>query len=346
MCRSLLGYNRVSPSTMMFFIGFGIAAALLIAAAVVSARRGNKRNALLAGVAALVVLAGAAFLQLGNTAQPQSPVESAGVQLPDFDRNGIPDLVFFNRETRAVSVWLLTAGSPVSVSSTPLTQSVAADWEPVAVAAAVPGEDKPGIVLQNTKTRQISIWVMGGASGTEMQRSIELPTIPAEGWTVFAGADLDRNGTSDLLLWNAASQQVSSWLLADGASGPMIADTPVIGSAVPGWTPKAACDFDGNGRADLILQNNETRQISFWLFGGASGFERLDTPVIQPSAERWAVRGCSNLDRSGAPDIILHNPDSGGLSAWLMGGDKGLTTLSTPSMHPVSAGWVMVPAGI
>jgi len=335
----------IASSHIMLSIGLGIAAALLIAAAILSGRRGNRRNALFAGATAAVLAAAAVVLQLGNTQQTQSSLDKATVRLPDFDGNGVPDLVFFNRETHAVSMWLLAAGAPVSVASTPLTQPAATDWEPVAVAASVAGERKPGIILQNRKTRQISMWVMSGANGTEMKRSIELGTVPAEGWTVFAAADVDRNGITDLLLWNGATQQVSAWLLADGESGATVTESPVIGTVVQGWTPQAACDLDGNGRADLVLQNGETRQVSFWLFGGASGFQRLDTPVIQAAAEGWAVRGCTDLDKSGGPDIILQNSHSGGLSAWLMGGDKGLTTLSTPTMQPVSAGWLMVPTG-
>jgi len=247
-----------------------------------------------------------------------------------------PRFVFQNRTTNAVSSWLMGGTGSAAILQSPVIYTAAANWR-VAAFADFNTDGIPDVVLQNRSTGAVSIWYMGGPSGMTIVSAPIIHTAYA-GWNVAGAADLDNNGIADIVLQNATSNAISVWYLGAGAQ---LQSTPVIGTPLLNWRVAATADFDGNGTPDLVLQNVMTNGISIWYMGGAQGSTMLRAPFIRTAAAGWIVVGAAFLDGNTTPDLVLHNPTTGGVSFWFMD-NSGESLLNAPIVAWSAANWSLL----
>jgi hypothetical protein len=220
----------------------------------------------------------------------------------DFDRNGVPDLVYMNTSTRQVTVnyyggaggatligwaWLNQAGEP-------------AGWT-VAAVADMNGDGVPDLIWQNASTNQVTVDYYGGAGGAVIQGYNFLHNEP--GWTAVAAADFDGNGTPDLVWQNAATNQVQVDYYA--FSGAPVYQSSAALRPASGWTVRGAADMNGDGVPDLIWQNNSTGQVTVNFYGGAGGatYEGWGWLHQATGNSGWRVAAVADFDGNGTPDL-------------------------------------------
>jgi hypothetical protein len=83
----------------------------------------------------------------------------------DFDRNGVPDLVWQNDSTRQVGVWFM--GPPLTLTMLSIgfpSPGSFPGWTLVTV-HDMNGDGIPDLIWQKDDTRQVRIWYMGGVQG-------------------------------------------------------------------------------------------------------------------------------------------------------------------------------------
>jgi uncharacterized repeat protein (TIGR01451 family) len=149
----------------------------------------------------------------------------------DVDGDGVPDLVWQNDTTREVGTWLMSG--PTTVKSI-VYQAPGAHpgWTLVGM-ADMDANGVPDLVWQNDATRQVGYWYMRDATTVEGY-GYAGPATNA-GWSVIGMADLDNNGTPDLIWQNDQTREVGTWYMG-GSQG-----TTVLGIAFqapgahPGW---------------------------------------------------------------------------------------------------------------
>jgi hypothetical protein len=83
--------------------------------------------------------------------------------------------------------------------------------------------------------------------------------------------------------------------------------------------PLLTGDFDGDGAADLFLQNLETGERQVWLMreGKVAAVAALPTVNV-----RWEVAAKADLNRDGWLDLVWQNTESGERSIWFMAGSR------------------------
>ena len=75
---------------------------------------------------------------------------------------------------------------------------------------------------------------------------------------------------------------------------------------------------NGDGRLDLVWQNDQTGVLSAWLFDGTTFLEGLLlTPYLVPDTS-WRIRGVGDLNGDGHPDLVWQHIGDGRISAWIM----------------------------
>ena len=128
--------------------------------------------------------------------------------------------------------------------------------------------------------------------------------------------DLDGNGTADLVL--RQTQTGDLWLLTT-ATGTA---RPAWANYVPGvplaWRVAAIADVDGDGKSDLIWQDDVTGDVSVWLM---SGGQILRTQLVAfgvPLA--WRIVGAADLDGDHKADLIWRNGETGDVAVWFLDG--------------------------
>lgn len=216
-------------------------------------------------------------------------VEYAG----DFNNDGRAEVVYKHPDNRNMWVWFMSASGAVTPTEigTPPT-----GWD-VFATADMNGDGKTDLVLRSGN--QLATWVMNGATvvqgivysnvGTQYRPvqvgdfngdgvadviytdgmdglylaalgdSVTLTRIGQmdPGYEPFAADDIDLDGRDDLLLRNGSS--LAYWLL-DGAR---LKAAIHLGSAGGTYRAVLAGDFDGDGSASVLFQN-DSRHMLLW----------------------------------------------------------------------------------
>ncbi len=260
------------------------------------------------------------------TTQPSIP---SSPPLGDFDGNGKPDLIWQNDSTRQVGVWYMSGAQGATYQGFGwLAGSGVPGWSVVAL-ADLDGNGQPDLIWQNDTTRQVVVWYMGGAKGDQYLSFAWLQSSNSPGWSVVSAADLDGNGKPDLIWQNNATRQVGVWYMG-GTQGSVFQSFAWLeGAGTPGWKVVGMGDLDGNGKPDLIWQNDTTRQVVAWYMGGASGAQYQSFSWLQSSnTPGWKIVGLADLDGNAKPDLIWQEDSTRKVAAWYMGGAQGNQFLS------------------
>ena len=87
----------------------------------------------------------------------------------------------------------------------------------------------------------------------------------------------------------------------------------------PGWRVVGVGDFDGDGKADLLLRrSDDTGEARIWLLDGR---KRVENIALTPPAPGWKVIGVGDFNGDGKADLLWRRSnDTGEARIWLLDG--------------------------
>jgi hypothetical protein len=101
------------------------------------------------------------------------------------------------------------------------------------------------------------------------------------------------------------------WIIESGALVERISLTQTLGD---GWSMAGSGDFDGDGRSDLVLRNENQRLVEIWYLNSGEVLEVLE--IADAPYEAWKVAGTRDFDSDGVAEILWHLPESGQMRLW------------------------------
>jgi len=230
----------------------------------------------------------------------------------DFDGDGFPDLVM-QKDDGTLSLWLMQGNTRLSAAAiTPAVVSGGIDWQ-ILNPGATGGSGEGG----NTGP--------GGTGGFQHPLGGQLSAVylTTDGhildtnWHITATPDLDGNGRADLLWQHATTGKLAAWIMEGAVKKEARFLTP--STIDPSWVMKATGDFNGDGNADILWQQNGTGSLLCWLMDGTTKIgEHTLLPGNIPTM--WQMVGTADFDRDGQVDIVWQNSQTGDVYVWYMDG--------------------------
>jgi hypothetical protein len=262
-----------------------------------------------------------------GTLPPEIRVESFG----DFNGDGKTDIFWRNYAAQKVGFWLSNA-TGLSSDVTPLSTVVSGE-EQLAGIGDLDGDGKQDLIWRNLVTRQVSYWLMDGA--TVRSSSID-PTLMGSEWSFVGAVDLNRDRKADFVWRNTATQDVAFWTM----NGVTKLATSQYGLPM-GWQIRGLADLDGDGDRDVVWQNGAAQQIAFWLMDGTG----IQAGVVAPQAMPGDFRldSLADLNADGKVDLVWRLPSTGEIRLWIMNGSTVADSAVINSLGTAWTNWLQRP---
>lgn len=209
-------------------------------------------------------------------------------------------------------------------------------------------DGKIDLILQHRTTDGLlTAWFMNTA--LKIGDAWLSPNSVPPAWHIVGSADYDQDGYMDLFWQNQTTGDLSAWRMGGTNGTTQLSGTSLNPSNVSdlNWKVRTVADMDGDGKADLIWQNQQTGQISVWWMDGLNRRTPDGGQLLIPDQvgdTNWVIVGSGDVNRDGHIDLFWHHRVNGSASVWFMDGRTLLAGVST-SPGTVNPAWQVRGAG-
>ncbi|WP_025409183.1 FG-GAP repeat domain-containing protein [Gemmatirosa kalamazoonensis] len=235
-------------------------------------------------------------------------------------------LVFENPSNGDHAYWRIRNGA---INSTGSYGVVPTSWTIVG-GADISNDAIDDIYWQNTPSNGIVAWRLDGSDAISATLAMAV-TAPSP-WKVSTVADLNKDGSGDLLWRNTTTGDLVVWLMTGGTN---LGTSALLSNVPTAWQLAAAGDLDGDGNVDLFWQNTANGARVVWKMTGTNHTSTIDLGVVPTN---WTIAAIGDYDDDGHNDIFWQDPTTGVLVIWRMNGTTWLGTV-TPGSPP--APWLL-----
>jgi ketosteroid isomerase-like protein len=248
------------------------------------------------------------------------------------DRTFTEDFVWRGTIGGEIIVWNMIGPEYLGYQSLP---TVPLAWAIQAV-ADFDQDGATDFVWRNTATNETYFWLMEGDSEVVRQGLALEPAVLDGNWQIAAAADMDRDGSTDLIWRNNSSGQNLVWFM-DGTSFRSWA--PLASVPDLGWRLRGAGQVDNDAAPDLVWRR-DSGEVVVWFMGGEDGTQLLRHASLPTVAPTWSLSAVGDIDADGYADLIWRNGVGTETIAWFM---RGEVLDAWAEVGPrVGAGWSLV----
>ena len=144
----------------------------------------------------------------------------------DFNGDGKGDILWRNTSTGDVYIWEMNGST--AVTSGTVDAGLSSVWQIIGRPGDFDGDGKSDVLLQNTSTKDVSIWLMNGLT----IKSVGTPKAAFTGYELIGVGDFDGNGKADIMWRNTSTEDLQTWRMNGtaiaGTFTPLKASNPAL----------------------------------------------------------------------------------------------------------------------
>jgi hypothetical protein len=251
-------------------------------------------------------------------------------QLPDFDGDGIADILWQQTVTGENALWImdgaaieaeLPVGMPVEIQTDP-------EWA-LALVTEINDDGQSDLVWRHSLTGELFVLF----SGDESPLHFELDPV----WHIVGSGDFDADARSDILIRDRSTGEnaVIKDLLA------LTTLSPLPAMMESSWSFGTTADFNGDNHPDLLWVNQDTSDLRIWLMNGQTLVQERYLAAELSGHEELA--GVGDFDADGSLDILWRDYSNGNIKVTLRPGEIGVEHVQLG--EGVNRAWQLVAVG-
>jgi hypothetical protein len=240
----------------------------------------------------------------GSGSGPGSGSQAPPGSMPDFDGDGIADLLLREASLGGTLAWVMSGGGPglpLRLGFVPLETAIAGngDYDGDGCADLLLRDDSTGEVSM----RLVNFRVVGGGT--------VVPSLSAD-WQLVGSGDFNGNGRDDILVHNLATRKLEVWFM----NGPQIQSRVSLADpfSSASWQVVGVADFSGDNLADILWYEPSTNTAKVSTFGSRLAIDR--NPRLFQSGSPGDVVAVGDTDGNGLPDVVIRNRETGRMRVW------------------------------
>jgi hypothetical protein len=206
------------------------------------------------------------------------------VGTPDFDGDGVADLLWWNSLTGQVYAMVMGAALPTTQGL--IYAEADTSWRIVAVGDFAGSGKKNQLLWRHSVSGEVYMMTVALTRGAFSVSGASIYREPNPAWKIVAAADFNGDRRSDILWRNEATGQVYMMLMngfAIGGAG-FVYQEPNLA-----WKIAANGDYNGDGKADLVWRNDITGDVYMMLMNGLS--IGSGTMIYREPDPAWKILG-------------------------------------------------------
>jgi FG-GAP-like repeat len=157
------------------------------------------------------------------------------------------------------------------------------------------------------------LWTM---EDTVQTNSTQLLSVPDATWKVVGTADVNQDGTSDIL-WRNSGSGINVWWYMD-PQGKILQSALIQRVEDKNWSIVGVADQDGDGQVDVLWRNLATGQNLWWIMQGTDIKSSKSITSLAPND--WEIKGLGDVNQDGQVDIFWSNRANRQMVWWVMDG--------------------------
>ncbi|MCW3051695.1 MAG: hypothetical protein JWN14_865, partial [Chthonomonadales bacterium] len=158
------------------------------------------------------------------------------------------------------------------------------------------------LLLQNASTGAVATWFM---HGTNKVGNVAFSLTPPVEYALVGAGDFSGNGNNTLVLQSSVTHKIALWY-TNGTNNATISGGNFV-DATPDASYKVVGvgDFNGDGKSDLVFQNQTTGQIAVWFLDGSHRYGGVLLSATPGTG--WSVVGTGDFNKDGFTDLVFQN---------------------------------------
>jgi len=270
-------------------------------------------------------------------------VQQAGFNaaaISDFNGDGLSDAVWQSKTTQSLAIWTFRNNVVTSIQWLDTLAPAGTNWK-IAGSGDVNGDGFADLVWQKTDDGTIAVWLMHGTLLLNAATVNYSPVDPK--WKLRGVADVNGDGKADFI-WQHDDGWLALWLMNGfNATATLMLSVPRMTDL--NWVIAAAGDVSGDGKADIVWQNQANGGLGVWYLDGPAVIDQKGLTVQSAASLSWKIHGAGDVNGDGKADLLWQNEATGDVAVWYMNGFVvlGGRLLSIPNVGDLN--WNMVGPG-